>query len=125
MRKLPEIVRDAWIKRDGPFVFATTSRSGIPNVVYVSSVHIYDEHTIVVADNYFDKTRINILGGSRGALLFLTKQRLSYQLKGRIEYHTSGPVFEAMKLNNRSDLPGIAAAALHVEEAYCGAERLA
>ncbi|HEY0944683.1 MAG TPA: pyridoxamine 5'-phosphate oxidase family protein [Opitutaceae bacterium] len=124
MKKLPDIIGEAWARRDGPFVLATTSRSGTPNAIYVNSVHVYDDRTIVVADNYFDKTRTNILAGSRGALLFLTKQRLAYQLKGQITYHTSGPVFAAMKQHNRADLPGVAAAALHVEEAYCGAERL-
>lgn len=125
MTKIPDIVRTAWTNRDGPIVFATVDRAGVPNAIYASSVQEYAPGVFVVADNYFNKTRANILAGSRGALLFLTKARKSYQLKGRIDYHTSGPVFDAMKRTNRSDLPGIAAAALHVEQVYCGGEQLA
>lgn len=124
MKEIPEAVRSAWINRDGPIVFATVDRAGVPNAIYASSVQAYDDTTFVIADNYFHKTRANLLAGSRGALLFITKARRSYQLKGRITYHTSGPVFDTMKQFNRSDLPGIAAAALHVEQVFCGAEQL-
>jgi predicted pyridoxine 5'-phosphate oxidase superfamily flavin-nucleotide-binding protein len=124
MPNLPEIIQTAWADRDGPIVLATTDAAGLPNAIYASSVHQYADGVFVVADNYFKKTRANIQAGSPGALLFLTKARKSYQLKGRIEYHTSGPVFDAMKRTNRADLPGVAAAALHVEHAYCGGEQL-
>jgi len=56
--------------------------------------------------------------------LFITKAGKSYQLKGRIEYHTSGPVFDAMKQWNPTQHPGVAAAALKMEQIFCGAERL-
>jgi hypothetical protein len=46
-------------------------------------------------------------------------------LKGRFEYVTAGPVFEEMKRWNPPRHPGVAAAVLHVEEVYNGAERLA
>jgi uncharacterized protein len=124
MTAFPEVVLTAWASRDDPVVLATTDAAGIPNTIYANSVHAYGDDTVVVADNYFHKTRANILAGSRGALLFLTKERKSYQLKGHIEYHTSGPIFDAMKQWNPAKHPGVAAAALRVEHIYCGAEKL-
>jgi predicted pyridoxine 5'-phosphate oxidase superfamily flavin-nucleotide-binding protein len=124
MKKLPESVLTAWADRDGPAVFATVDQAGNPNAIYVGSVREHGDDTVVIADNYFHKTRANILAGSRGALLFLTKERKSYQLKGRIEYHTHGPIFTEMKQWNPTKHPGVAAAALRVEEVYSGAERI-
>ncbi len=125
MIKLPESVRTAWANREGPAVFTTVAPSGVPNSVYVGSLQIHGDNLIVIADNYFHKTRANIRAGSHGALLFLTTERKSFQLKGNIEYLTSGPLFDAMKQWNPSKHPGVAAAVLHLEEIYNGAERLA
>ncbi|MBU0718895.1 MAG: pyridoxamine 5'-phosphate oxidase family protein [Planctomycetes bacterium] len=124
MAALPQIVRDAWADRDGPVVLATVSADGIPNVIYATCVGTLGDDRIVVADNYFDKTRRNILAGSRGALLFMTKGGKAYQVKGTIEYHRDGEVFASMKSWNPPKHPGHAAAALRVEEAFSGAKKL-
>lgn len=124
MKSFPEAVQTAWANREGPIVLATVDATGVPNAIYAGSVHEYGDDIIVIADNYFHKTRANILAGSRGALLFITKERKSYQLKGRFEYHTSGPIFDAMKQWNPSKHPGVAAAALKVEHIFNGGEQL-
>ncbi len=124
MASLPHFVADAWEQRNGPVIFGTVNNSGTPNTIYVTCVSLYDNETIVVADNYFDKTRRNILAGSKGSLLFITEDKKSYQIKGSIEYHKSGKLFENMKSWNPTKHPGNAAAALRVEEVYCGAEKL-
>lgn len=124
MKKLPEVVRTAWADREGPIVLATVDTAGVPNAIYASSVGAYGDDLVVVADNYFNKTRANIASGSPGALLFITKDRKSYQLKGRFEYHTSGPIFEAMKGWNPKMHPGVAAAVLRVGHVYSGAVQI-
>jgi hypothetical protein len=124
MKTFPEVVRTAWANREGPVVLATVDAAGVPNAIYVGSVQIHGDDTVVIADNYFNKTRANILAGSRGALVFLTKERKSYQLKGRFEYLTSGPIFDAMKQWNPTKHPGVAAAALKVDQIFCGGEQL-
>jgi predicted pyridoxine 5'-phosphate oxidase superfamily flavin-nucleotide-binding protein len=124
MNNLLESVRTAWAEREGPAVLATTDAAGLPNAIYVGSLRQPGDGTVVIADNYFHKTRANILAGSRGALLFITKQQKAYQLKGRFEYHKSGPIFDDMKRWNPTKHPGVAAAALRVEEIYSGSERL-
>jgi len=124
MPKLPEKVKAAWEKRKGPAVFATANSEAVPNVIYVTCIARYDDSTIVVADNYFDKTRHNLLGGSNGALLFITEDNKTYQIKGTMGYHTSGPIYDSMKAWNPDQHPGHAAAALSVEEVYSGSDKL-
>jgi uncharacterized protein len=124
MALLPKTVRHAWEDRNGPSVFATANKKGIPNIVYVNSVATLCDDCFVVADNYFHKTRKNIFNGSKGALLFIDHGGKSYQVKGSLQYHTKGEVFDYMKTWNPSRHPGHAAVVLSIEEAYSGAEEL-
>lgn len=124
MPALPESVRQAWKEREGPVILATVDQDGKPNAIYATCVSMLDEETIVVANNYFAKTLQNIQAGSKGAILFITKEGRSCQVKGRISYHTEGTIFEDMKRWNPAQRPGHGAAALHAEEAYAGATKL-
>lgn len=124
MAALPEIVTESWKDKQGPAVLTTVDKDGVPNSIYVNSVRIFSDDTIVIADNYFNKTRQNILAGSRGSLLFLTKKIKSFQIKGPIEFHENGELFQFMKEWNPKQHPGHAAAALKVEEVYSGADKL-
>ena len=124
MAALPEKVRKAWEDREGPIILSTVNEDGIPNAIYATCVSLFSEDTVVVANNYFSKTLENILAGSKGTILFITKEGKSYQIKGSIEYHKEGSIFEDMKKWNPKKHPGHAAAALKVEEVYTGAEKL-
>jgi uncharacterized protein len=124
MAVLLENVSQAWDDREGPIILSTVDESGKPNAIYATCVSKFDEETLVVADNYFSKTQENIHAGSKGSILFITKDKKAYQIKGRIEYHTEGTIFEDMKTWNPQEHPGRAAAALTVEEVYSGAEKL-
>jgi len=124
MPALPEVVSQAWENREGPLVLSTVDKEGTPNAIYATCVSKFGDDTIVIANNYFSKTMENILAGSKGSILFITKEGKAYQLKGRIEYHQDGPVFEDMKTWNPQKHPGHAAAALKVEAIYSGAEKL-
>ncbi len=124
MTAMPGSVVEAWKNREGPMVFATVDGDGTPNIIYVSCVALYDKERVVVADNYFDKTLKNIKAGSKGAALFMTADKKAYQLKGAIEYHESGSVFDDMKKWNPAKHPGRGAAALVVKEIYSGAKRV-
>ena len=125
MIKLPETVIKAWEDKDDAIIFTTVNEQGMPNAIYATCVSKFDDNTFLVADNYFDKTKKNILSNSTGSILFITKEGSSYQLKGSITYHEDGEIFENMKLWNPKKLPGHAAAALHVAEVYSGADKLA
>lgn len=125
MKKLPQKVIDAWKDRKGPVVFVTTTRQGIPNAIYATCVSLlYDDSTIVIADNYFNKTKANISSGSKASILFITSEDKSYQIKGSILYHKSGNVFDDMKQWNPKKHPGHGAAAVKVEQVYSGEEEI-
>ena len=119
-----EILNNEWNKRNGPIIFTTTDKKGIPNSIYASCVSKFNDNTIIIADNYFNKTRENILSGSTGSVLFITDEKKSYQLKGIIKYFKKGEYYEDMKKWNSEKLPGIAAAVFEIKEAYSGAEKI-
>jgi len=125
MAKIPELVKCAWEKRTGFPVFATTDENSQANAIYVGALNIFDDETIVIANNYFNKTLANIKSGSKGALVFITEDKKAYQIKGSIEYATSGPYFDFMNSINPEGYPGLGATVIRVETVYSGAEKLA
>ena len=124
MAKTPKTVTEAWNNHAGAVILTTVDKNGIPNSIYATCVARYGDERFVVADNYFDKTRANIKAGSSGSLLFITEDDTAYQVKGQLEYHTDGPVYDDMKQWNPEKHPGHAAVAIVVEEIFSGAEKL-
>ena len=121
MALLPEAVSKAWEDRKGPTIFTTVNENQLPNTIYVTCVSKFGEDAILVANNYFSKTQENILAGSKGSILFMTNEGKTYQIKGTIEYHTEGEIFDDMKKLYSSQH---GTAAIKVEEVYSGAEKL-
>ncbi|OQY18910.1 MAG: pyridoxamine 5-phosphate oxidase [Desulfobacteraceae bacterium 4572_35.1] len=105
-------------------ILTTVDQNGTPNSIYATCVARYGDERFVVADNYFDKTRANIKMGSSASFLFITDEDKSYQVKGNIEYLTSGPIFDDMKQWNPEKHPGHAAVAVVVKEIFSGSEKL-
>lgn len=118
------LVAQAWENREGPAVLVTVDAAKTPNAIYVGEVRYVPGEGFIVADNYFHKTRANIKTGTKGAILFLTKERKSFQVKGPLTYRTKGPIFKNMRSWHDPKYPGVAAVLLRVEEAYSGAEKL-
>jgi len=119
-----KVLSEAWETRDGPAILTTVSTDRKPNSVYVGEIQLDREIGFVVADNYFDKTRRNIKSGSHGSVLFITNEGKAFQVKGMIDYHTDGPVFDGMQEWHNPKHPGVAATVVRIEEVYTGAERL-
>ncbi len=124
MNKLPEPVLKAWEAREPICVLTTVAPDGTPNSIYVGIVGRYDDSTFFVANNYFHKTKDNILAGSKASLLFLTKERKAFQIKGSIELQDSGPIFDEMKRINPEKYPGHSAAVLRVRNIFSGSEQI-
>ena len=118
------VLEQAWNNREGPAILATVDQDHTPNVIYVGEINYEPDTGFVVADNYFDKTRRNIKNGSRGAVLFITKDKKAYQVKGSLSYHTEGEVFDNMQQWHDPKHPGVAATLLHMEEVYNGSEKV-
>jgi len=124
MKSIPEKVNQAWNSRQEAIVFSTVDKNGMPNSIYATCASKFNDSIVVVADNFFHKTRENILAESKASILFITNEGTSYQLKGTIKYYTNGDIYEDMKKWNPERLPGNAAAALEIDEVYSGSERL-
>lgn len=124
MNKLPDILRESWEDREGPLVFTTVDKNDAPNAIYASNTKMLEEGKIAIADNFFQKTRANILSGSKGAVLFITKEGKSFQIKGSIQYYTNGELYEGMKKWADPQYPRVAVAVVNVEEAYSGSEKI-
>ena len=71
------------------------------------------------------KTLENIENGSKASLLYITPEREAFQIKGSIENHPSGLVYDDMKSWLKPNYPGRSAILLHIEEAYYVATKLA
>jgi hypothetical protein len=57
-------------------------------------------------------------------VLFITKAGKAYQVKGSLEYHHDGDIFDFMKSWNPEQHPGHAAAVLVPECVYSGAKQI-
>ena len=77
---------------------ATSSLEGIPNVVPVGWLNIIDDKTIVIADNFFNKTRENLGKNPKVALVISDEETMEgYQMKGSAEIVTQGDIYEDTK----------------------------
>jgi predicted pyridoxine 5'-phosphate oxidase superfamily flavin-nucleotide-binding protein len=119
-----DLLRKAWEERDGAVVLSTVDSNKMPNSIYATCVALSDDNRIVIANNYFFKTKMNMESKSKASVLFITKEGKSYQVKGEIEYHTSGDLFTWMKGWNPTKHPGHGALVINTTEMYSGKEKL-
>jgi predicted pyridoxine 5'-phosphate oxidase superfamily flavin-nucleotide-binding protein len=123
MAKLPEEVKRAMDAQDA-FPFATCSKDLVPNVIYLTYLKAVDDETVLVADNYLDKTLHNLEENPKACFVVLDKEKGSYQVKGPIERKTSGPLYDEVQTWVDAKHPRKAAVILHVQEVYNGAKRI-
>ena len=121
---LPEEALSAWNNREGPVVLTTVDAAGMPNSIYASIAHLTSDGRLAVCDNYFEKTKANIDAATKACLLFITKRRKSYQIKGTIDYHTSGPLFDEMLTWADPKHPRKGIALLNALEVYNGKNKI-
>ena len=124
MKSIPEKVSKAWDNRIGPSIFTTVDINKMPNSIYVKAISKYNDSIFIIADNYFNKTRNNIIQGSEGAILFMVSEKEAYQIKGSISYFTEGIYYEDMKKWNNPKHPRRAVAVVEVKEVYEGTDKL-
>ena len=124
MKSLSQTISKAWDEREPLVILSTVSKDGVPNSIFVGVSGRYDDKTFFLANYYFSKTKQNIQDDGKACLLFLTKEKKSYQLKGTMELQTSGPVYEALLTINPTPYPALSVAVLHVEEMFSGSVKL-
>jgi len=74
-------------------ILATSTGDGTPNAVPVGSKKIIDDETILISNQFFNKTLANLRANPRVAVTFWEGFE-GYQLKGSIVIETSGQRFE-------------------------------
>jgi len=123
MVKLTAEVKKA-ISQQEVFPVATSNQDRIPNVVYIKYLKVIDEQTVLIADNFLNKTRDNILSNGKIAFAVLDGDKGSYQIKGTAERLTEGDMFGEVQKWVPDRLPRVAAVVMNVEEIYKGAKRI-
>jgi hypothetical protein len=74
-------------------VLCTATADGTPNAVPVGAKKIIDAETILISDQFLNKTLANMQSNPRVAVTFWEGHE-GYQLKGTVTIETSGPRFE-------------------------------
>ncbi len=127
MAKLPKEVKEAIEKailKQEAFPVATASNDSTANVAYITYLKPIDDETILIADNFLNKTRDNILANSKVSFAVLDEVKGSYQIKGTAKRLTEGEIFDHMQDWVVDELPRVAAIVMTVEEVYNGAQKL-
>jgi len=82
--------------------FSTVGEGDLPNVVSVVEIKVFEDK-LLITDNFFNKTRINLLKNKNVALAVWNKSgEVGYQIKGEAEYFTEGEwkkIVDEMKEN--------------------------
>lgn len=74
-------------------VLATAAGDGTPNAVPVGAKKILDAETILISNQYLNKTLMNMNANPKAAMTFWEGHE-GYQLKGTVTIETSGRRFE-------------------------------
>lgn len=95
--KIPQSIQEIF-KEDSAVAFGTATLDGNPNINMIGIKKIQDDETIILADNYFNKTLTNVRKNNQGTILTKrAEDKLWYQLKGTYKYINEGPEYEELK----------------------------
>lgn len=92
MIKMNEQVKELLTKQR-TIVLATAAPNGIPNVVPIHSKHIIDDETIMITNQFMNKTLKNMQKNPQVAITFWEGIR-GYQIKGNCVIENSGELYE-------------------------------
>jgi adenylate cyclase len=83
-----------------PSILASADANGLPNVAYVSQVHLVDDQHVALSQQFFNKTRRNLAENpSACAEVYEPLTMQAYRLRLRfLRSETSGPLFDSMKM---------------------------
>lgn len=100
---------------------ATSTTDGIPNVVPIGFARPIDDETILIADNYMNKTRANLEANPWISIVTKDASKCPYQFKGKVTIFDSGSYFDTVTewgQNAMTKLTPKAAILMKVEEIY-------
>ena len=117
---MTEEMMDA-VEKDNVVFLATATDKGVPNVVPIGFARPIDNETIMIVDNYMNKTRKNLENNPKASLVLRDASKAPYQFKGTVEIVESGKYFDQAvdwATSVMSQLSPKAAILLKVEEVY-------
>ena len=87
---------------------ATASKSGHPNVTPKGSLKLLDDQHVIFADLFSLKTRQNLKENPQVAVTVIDPATAKgYQIKGKAELLTTGPLFEEMATHLKGSPRGL------------------
>ncbi len=92
MVKLTDQIKESLTGTKTAF-FATASKDGTPNVVPIGAFKLLDDETLLISDQFFQKTLKNLKENPKVALSYWGEKG-GYQIKGNITVHTDDQVFK-------------------------------
>ncbi len=105
-------------------ILATATADGTPNAVPVGAKKIIDNETILISDQFFNKTLANLKANPKVAVTYWEGHE-GYQLKGTITIETSGERYEETaawieEMGNKAGFPlkSKGAVILKIDEIY-------
>jgi len=97
------------------FPLATSTSSGIPNVVPVKFVFVESNDELWIVDNFMSKTINNMRKNPQAALyVYASDINICCQIKGNISIQTSGDKYDRMRKNVHKLFPDSPAKSLVV-----------
>jgi len=89
---------------------ATADKNGVPNVAPMGAKKVADPGTILIMNNFMQKTIENVKENPKAAVyLWGEGVKGCYQVKGDVEYVVSGEQFEAFRADVKARLPHVPA----------------
>ncbi len=92
MAKMTDRMKELFNKV-GAVALGTTTSAGIPNVVPVGAKKIIDDETILISDQFLNKTLANMKSNPKVSVTYWEGHE-GYQLKGTVTIETTGKRYE-------------------------------
>ena len=106
MVSIPKVVQEFLPGKMG--WVATASKSGQPNVTPKGSLKLLDDQHVMFADLFSLKTRQNLKENPQIAVTVIDPGTAKgYQIKGKAEFLTSGPLFDQMATQIKGSPKGL------------------
>jgi uncharacterized protein len=119
MPKLTSEIKDSLTGTKTIFL-ATSSKTSVPNVVPIGAFKLLDDETLLISDQFFNKTLANMQENPKIALSWWGEKG-GFQLKGSVTLHTQDDIFRqdvAWMKELRPNLTPKSAVVMKIAEAY-------
>ena len=126
--RIPKYIQEITDKQE-LHTLSTSTKEGIPNIIYLKYLKVYNNEQILIANNKFFKTEKNLLENPKISFIVFDKENgKAYQIKGDVEIHKNDKIYEDtaewVKTNSPDMNPPKSGIILNVKEIYSGAEKI-